>query len=115
MLLPEYSFTKMFAKSVTSPSLPPPPPSPAGSDYQSVQAAELTYSSSSSRNQTFSVTILPDVLTELTESFVAVITGIFLRDGGGAQLSLTRQESDRIQVRIPEAEVFILNINGWYN
>ena len=88
-------------------------PSLAGSDYQSVQAADLTYSSSSSRMQTFPVTILADDLTELREFLVAVITGTFvLRDGGGAQLSLSQQESERIQVRIPEAQVFITDING---
>ena len=87
----------------------------AGRDYQSVQAADLTYSSSLSRIQTFPVTILTDDLTELREFFVAVITGTFvLRGGGGAQLSLSQQESDRIQVQIPEAEVFITDINGKY-
>ena len=44
---------------------------------------------------------------------MAVITGNFvLRDGGGAQLSLSQQESSRIQVWIPEAQVFIVDING---
>ena len=44
---------------------------------------------------------------------MAVITGTFvLRDGGGAQLSLSQQEISRIQVRIPEAQVFIADISG---
>ena len=78
-----------------------------------MQAADLTYSSSSSSVQTFPVTILTDDLTELREFLVAVITGTFvLRDGSGAQLSLSQQESDRIQVWIPEAQVFIMDINS---
>ena len=71
------------------------------------------YSSSVSTTQSFPVDILTDDLTELREFFVATITGTTVFSGGGGpQLSLSQQESDRIQVRIPQAQVFIQDTNG---
>jgi hypothetical protein len=81
----------------------------AGSDYESVQAAVLTYSSASTRSQSFTVTILTDSLTELTE-FFEVIISIRLFDSGGDEINLVPQLSGRVE--IDRAQVFINDINS---
>ena len=75
----------------------------AGSDYGSVAAAQLRYSSSSGTTQSFDVTILQDDLTELREYFFAIITDFAII----GQPLLSEQESGRIIIVIDEAQVFI--------
>jgi hypothetical protein len=84
----------------------------AGSDYESVQAAVLTYSSISDESQSFMVTIFNDSLTELREFFEAIIRrdSIRLFDSGGNEINLTSQLSGRVE--IDRAQVFINDINS---
>jgi hypothetical protein len=86
----------------------------AGSDYESVQAAVLTYSSVSDESQSFMIIIFNDSLTELREFFEAIIRrdSIRLFDSGGVEINLIPQLSDRIKVETDRARVFINDINS---
>jgi hypothetical protein len=78
-------------------------------DYQTVQAAQLTFSSTSARSQSFTVTINTDDLTELREIFKAVIIPTFiLRGSNGAEFSISQLES---RIQIGQARVAILDRN----
>jgi hypothetical protein len=85
----------------------------ADSDYESVQAAVLTYSSVSTKSQSFMVTIFNDSFTELREFFEAIIRrdSIRLFDLGGDEINLMPQLSDRISVAIDRVRVFINDID----
>ena len=85
-----------------------------GLDYESLPAAELTYSSSSAISQSFDVTILSDNLTELREFFECILTGYFVRDGGGVQVALSSQERSRVSFNIDRAQVFINDTDSKY-
>jgi hypothetical protein len=86
----------------------------AGSDYESVQAAVLTYSSVSGESQSFMVTIFNDSFTELREFFEAIIrkNSSRLLDSNGNEINLTSQLSDRITFGTDRARVFIDDINS---
>lgn len=87
-------------------------PSLAGCDYEHLQPAVLTYSSSSSRTQMFPINITNDDLIEPRESFETVLNvtrASVSRVNGRSQPFLSQQERDRIQVQILRGQVFILD------
>ena len=80
----------------------------AGVDYGSVEAAVLFFDSAT-RSAEFSVNILPDSLTELTEFFEGILTGVVVLDGSFLQVSLSAQERDRVRFSPQRALVNILD------
>ena len=75
----------------------------AGLDYRCLPGIELTFSSSST-TVLFSVDIMDDGLTELSEFFEAFV-GLSM---GGNCLSLETQESNRIKFARNQTQIVIL-------
>ena len=69
--------------------------------------------SSANRVQDFTVQILSDDFTECNETFIALLSSVFLADtAGGAAIELTDQESARLIVNPGLATVDILDDDG---
>ena len=75
-----------------------------------MSGAQLTFDSLS-LSADFPVVILQDTLTELTEYFEAILTGVTVFSSGGVQQSLSPQERGRISFRPERARVDIADDN----
>ena len=83
----------------------------AGDDYQTVDEATLVFGFGIS-SASFPVTILSDNLTELTEHFKAVLSGVYVIDSGNILQTLSDQEHNRIQFSPVQAQVNIIDADG---
>ncbi len=63
-------------------------------------------------SNSFSVDIIQDNLTEMQESFFAIIRGYDVFDLSGNMLTLTSDERDRIRFGVNIAEIFIDDSNS---
>ena len=87
----------------------------AEADYVSIVAQELSFTSFQT-SQALNVQINSDSFTELSETFSAVLSSVFLANtAGGPAISLSSLESDRL-IRNPDsATVTILDDDGVFN
>ncbi len=63
-------------------------------------------------SSSFSVNLIQDNLTELQESFFAIIRGYDVFDLSGNMLTLTSDERDRIRFSLNTAEIFVADSNS---
>ncbi len=72
---------------------------------------ELPFTSAAP-SSSFSVDIIQDNLTELQESFFAIIRGYDVFDLSGKMLTLSSDERDRIRFGLDTAEIFVADSNS---
>ena len=81
-------------------------------DYTSGVEQSITFTTSD-RYWNLTVEIIPDIFTELNETFTAVLMSVFLsRTTGGVVLKLTDQERARLVTNPDTATVNILDDDG---
>ncbi len=84
-------------------------------DYtsQAVGRGELELPlTSATPSSSFSVNFIQDNLTELQESFFAIIRGYDVFDLSGNLLTLSSDERDRIRFGLDAAEIFVADSNS---